>query len=141
VQAENEQVTFRYYDNKGNRRYGTLPVYEFMRRFLQHVLPKGFKKVRYYGLFSPAKRALLHRIRLLLLIQKVTQAAATGEPEPQDRPAACPAPPVAVRCDAWSNLSQSGVDHRDEDRLSRSATAFGSGSGCFRPASLVACCW
>jgi hypothetical protein len=27
----------------------TLEVYEFMRRFLQHVLPKGFQKVRYYG--------------------------------------------------------------------------------------------
>ncbi len=95
VKVQNEQVTFRYDDNKGKRRYCTLPVQEFMRRFLQHVLPKGFKKVRYYGLFSPTKRALLHRVRLLLLIQKVTQAAATGEPEPQDSPLL---PPGSLPC-------------------------------------------
>ena len=96
VKVQNEQVTFRYDDNKGKRRYCTLPVQEFMRRFLQHVLPKGFKKVRYYGLFSPTKRALLHRVRLLLLIQNVTQAVATtGEPEPQDSPLL---PPGSLPC-------------------------------------------
>ena len=84
VKVENEQVTFRYYDNKGKRRYCTLPVYEFMRRFLQHVLPKGFKKVRYYGLFSPAKRALLNRVRLRLLIQTPPPAALSREPQEQD---------------------------------------------------------
>jgi len=31
-----------------------LPVMEFMRRFLQHVLPRGFVKVRYYGFLSPS---------------------------------------------------------------------------------------
>ncbi len=95
VQAENEQVTFRYYDNKGKRRYCTLPVQEFMRRFLQHVLPKGFKKVRYYGLFSPAKRELLNRVRLLLLIQTVSQAVATDEPDAQDSPLL---PPGSLPC-------------------------------------------
>jgi hypothetical protein len=95
VKVENGQVTFRYNDNKGKRRYCTLPVEEFMRRFLQHVLPKGFKKVRYYGLFSPAKRELLNRVRLLLLIQQVPQAAATGEPEAQASPFL---PPGSLPC-------------------------------------------
>jgi hypothetical protein len=95
VKVENEQVTFRYYDNQGKRRYGTLPVQEFMRRFLQHVLPKGFKKVRYYGLFSPAKRELLNRVRLLLLIQTVSQAVATDEPDAQDSPLL---PPGSLPC-------------------------------------------
>ena len=31
----------------------TLDAFEFMRRFLQHVLPKGFMKIRYYGFMSP----------------------------------------------------------------------------------------
>jgi hypothetical protein len=84
VKVENEQVTFRYFDNKGKGRYCTLPVMEFMRRFLQHVLPKGFKKVRYYGLFSPAKRELLSRVRFRLLIQAATLAAASDETGEQD---------------------------------------------------------
>jgi len=37
-----------------------------MRRFLQHVLPKGFVKVRYYGFFSPSKHRMLPRLRRLL---------------------------------------------------------------------------
>jgi hypothetical protein len=84
VKVDNEQVTFRYNDNKGKRRYCTLPVQEFMRRFLQHVLPKDFKKVRYFGLFSPAKRQLLNRVRLLLLIQTPPPAGTSREPQAQD---------------------------------------------------------
>ena len=39
---------------------------EFLRRFLMHVLPKGFHKVRYYGLWHPSKRDLQQRAWLLL---------------------------------------------------------------------------
>jgi hypothetical protein len=39
---------------------------EFIRRFLQHVLPKGFVKVRYFGFFSSGKRRILAMIRRLL---------------------------------------------------------------------------
>jgi hypothetical protein len=41
----------------------TLPALEFIRRFLQHVLPQGFHKVRYYGLCSPVPRPLLHQLQ------------------------------------------------------------------------------
>jgi Putative transposase/Transposase zinc-binding domain len=44
----------------------TLPAHEFIRRFLQHVLPQGFHKVRYYGLWSPVHRPLLHQLQLWL---------------------------------------------------------------------------
>jgi hypothetical protein len=44
----------------------TLPAMEFIRRFLQHVPPKGFHKVRYYGLLSSANRPLLRQVQLLL---------------------------------------------------------------------------
>jgi len=44
----------------------TLPAQEFIRRFLQHTLPKGFTKVRYYGLLSPVNRKTMKRLQLLL---------------------------------------------------------------------------
>jgi Putative transposase len=45
---ENRQVTFRYHDNRSQKICRvTLPAMEFMRRFLQHVLPRGYSKVRY----------------------------------------------------------------------------------------------
>jgi hypothetical protein len=51
--------------------------------------------VHYYGLFSPAKRALLNRVRFLLLIQTVSPTAATDQPETQDSPLL---PPGSLPC-------------------------------------------
>ena len=47
-----------------------LPGVEFLRRFLQHVLPRGFHKVRYYGLWHHSKRDLSSRAWLLLILEK-----------------------------------------------------------------------
>ncbi len=67
VKVDNDEVTFWYQDSHTKkRRYLTLPAQEFIRRFLQHTLPKGFVKVRYYGLFSPSYRPRLHQLRLWL---------------------------------------------------------------------------
>jgi hypothetical protein len=61
------QVTFEVRDSQsGAMRICTLPAEEFMRRFLQHVLPRGFVKVRYYGFLSSGKRKVLGAIRRLL---------------------------------------------------------------------------
>jgi hypothetical protein len=71
LKLEDDQVTFRYKDSETHEsRSCTLPAEEFIRRFLQHVLPKGFVKVRYYGLFSPAHRALLPQLRLFLSLEQ-----------------------------------------------------------------------
>ena len=52
IQVADGRVTFRYQtSDTGQWRTCTLTAEEFLRRFLQHVLPKGFVKVRYYGLF------------------------------------------------------------------------------------------
>jgi len=60
-------VTFRYQDYQSKKmKIMRLPVFEFMRRFLQHVLPKGFQKVRYYGILHPKRRLLFNIIRLLM---------------------------------------------------------------------------
>jgi hypothetical protein len=45
----------------------TLPVDEFIRRFLMHVLPNGFHRIRHYGLFaSPRRAANIAHLRKLL---------------------------------------------------------------------------
>jgi hypothetical protein len=47
-----------------------LPAEEFLRRFLQHVLPKGFRRVRTYGFLSPAARESFARLRALLGVER-----------------------------------------------------------------------
>ncbi len=64
---DNGNVTFRYQESAtGSLKRMTLPANEFLRRYLQHILPQGFHKVRYYGLLSPANRLTLKRVQLLL---------------------------------------------------------------------------
>ena len=79
LSIENGRVTFRYKKTgkckkkwKSRWRTMTLPVMEFMRRFLQHVLPRGFHKIRYYGILSPANQSLLARVRLAMAHQTTT---------------------------------------------------------------------
>jgi hypothetical protein len=63
----NGQVRFHYRDNQSQQiRHVTLPALEFIGRFLQHVLPRGCVKVRYYGIWSPSRRPQLDRARDLL---------------------------------------------------------------------------
>ena len=58
------KVTFRFKDSNTKRtKLVTLPAQEFIRRFLQHVLPFRFRKVRYYGFLSPRNKEQLEQIR------------------------------------------------------------------------------
>jgi hypothetical protein len=61
VAFDGERVTFKWKDSraKGDARYKlmTLDADEFIRRFLIHVLPDGFHRIRHYGLFANANRA------------------------------------------------------------------------------------
>lgn len=71
VGLDDHGVTLRYKKRKSNRwRTCRITGEEFLRRFLQHVLPKGLHKVRYFGLWHPAKHALVARARLLLLLDR-----------------------------------------------------------------------
>lgn len=68
VAVQGRQVTFSYRKSGSNRtRTTTLDVLEFIRRFLQHVLPCGFMKVRHYGFMNSACKVSLARLRLLVL--------------------------------------------------------------------------
>jgi len=67
AQLAHGNVTFAYKESATDQlKHCTITATEFIRRFLQHVLPNRFIKVRYYGLLSPAHRPLLQKARLLL---------------------------------------------------------------------------
>lgn len=67
VKVENRTVFFRYKKPHSQRwRTMALEVMEFIRRFLQHVLPAGFMKVRYYGFMNPNSSASLDEIKTLI---------------------------------------------------------------------------
>jgi hypothetical protein len=69
LDMDQTHVTFRWKDRNANGwRTERLPGVEFLRRFLQHVLPRGFHKVRYYGLWHPSKRDQSHRAWVLLIL-------------------------------------------------------------------------
>jgi hypothetical protein len=91
VALDGERVTFRYKDYAADGRHKTMVLagHEFIRRFLQHVLPSGFVKIRHYGLLANRYReANLRACRTVLLV--VTLAAllmparddSTGQPSP-----------------------------------------------------------
>jgi hypothetical protein len=66
-QLHDGQVTFAYKESATEQlKPCTISATEFIRRFLQHVLPPRFIKVRYYGLLSPSNRQLLQQARHLL---------------------------------------------------------------------------
>src|SRR5262249_29320882 len=88
-QVADDVVTFRYTEGKtGAQKRARLPVDTFIGRFLAHVLPKGFVKVRYYGLLTVGKRRLLAEVRSILALR---QAA-----PPPPRAAAAPEPLVTI---------------------------------------------
>ena len=89
-------VTFRYKDYRrdGAARYGTMTLNadEFIRRFLLHVLPKGFHRIRHYGLLaSGGRKDNIGRARLLLGVPPpAEEAEPTGEGEQPDTRPPCP---------------------------------------------------
>jgi len=86
-------VTFRWkdYRAKGRTRYKamTLAPEEFMRRFLLHVLPGGFHRIRHYGLLANSSR------RANLTLARELLCAPAPEPAPKDGDA-CTKPPTFV---------------------------------------------
>lgn len=68
VKVEKGKVSFEYYDNRdgGKLKVMTLTAVEFIRRFLLHVLPNRFMRIRHYGLHHGSCRAKLEKARRLL---------------------------------------------------------------------------
>lgn len=77
LELRDGRVTFRYKDYADDHRQKTMTLAadEFLRRFVQHVLPKGFVKIRHYGLLANNQRAArLAVCRRLLLVANVAAA-------------------------------------------------------------------
>jgi len=84
VSADETQVTFRYrHSASGENRTSTLPVETFLDRFVAHILPKGFVKVRYYGFFRTGVRASLRRIRAQLMLFRSHDLLDRAIPQPK----------------------------------------------------------
>ena len=99
VALDDASVTFKWkdYRAKGHDRAKlmTLAIHEFIRRFLIHVLPDGFHRIRHYGLFANGGRAAnIARARQLLNAPVVknepTDTDSTGDAEPQALSHPCP---------------------------------------------------
>jgi hypothetical protein len=91
IACDERGVTFKWKDYRieGPERYGvmTLATDEFIRRFLMHVLPSGFHRIRYYGMLTSSKRAenVARARKLLLTLPPVIPIdaikAATAKPD------------------------------------------------------------
>ncbi len=96
VSLDARGVTFRWKDYRAEgvarRKLMTLDAAEFIRRFLIHVLPGGFHRIRHYGLFANAARsANLAKVRALLHPPPPPPAAQDdAEPPIPEPPRACP---------------------------------------------------
>jgi Putative transposase/Transposase zinc-binding domain len=91
VALDRNRVTFKWkdYRTEGRDRYKvmTLDVHEFIRRFLIHVLPTGFHRIRHYGLFASSKRVEnIARARELLVVPEPEPANALDGNDPHPCP-------------------------------------------------------
>jgi len=97
ISADENGVTFRYKDYRidGPGRYKTMTLAtdEFIRRFLLHVLPKRFHRIRHYGLLASGNRAAnIARARQLLAVSICSNAPDTSESTPTDEQRGLPHP-------------------------------------------------
>ena len=96
VATNDDTIAFRWKDYRvsGADRWKTMRLHphEFIRRFLLHVLPKGFHRIRHYGLFANANRAEnIAKVRTLL-------RAAPPAADPQQEPDVAPDAPQVLPC-------------------------------------------
>ena len=88
---DGDSVAFRYRETQTKKvRHMKLPAPEFIRRFLQHVLPSGFVKVRHYGLHHPSRKRTLVLVRAMLCLLRNRPIPAAPEPEEPLPPPRCP---------------------------------------------------
>jgi len=99
VSMSNGKVTFRWQHSQ-TRRWNTttLDSIEFIRRYLQHVLPRGFVKVRYYGLYAHRHREQLNTLRARLEKPVIEQPIGSSLPENEIPSAALVPKPILCRC-------------------------------------------
>lgn len=94
VANNNGLITFKYIESKtGTTQFRTLKGEDFLNLILQHVLPKGFRRVRDYGFLHPNAKKLLLLVQLIL---KVIIKAVIQQPRPVFKCPKCQSPMVIV---------------------------------------------
>jgi hypothetical protein len=117
VAFDGERVTFRWkdYAHQGERRTMTLTALEFLRRFVQHVLPRGFVRIRQFGyLASPCRTARLTLARTLLTCPRGPSLSGDAPATPPAAVWACPrcgAPMVIGRPLTVQQLARAWAGH------------------------------
>lgn len=112
------KVCFRWKDYRqdGERKSMSLAAGEFIRRFLLHVLPDGFHRIRHYGLFANGHRA--NKIELCRKLLAAPSTHVNRDGEDHDKAVANTDPPPCP-CLRWQN-----EDHRDTRRSSCKPRSF-----------------
>ena len=91
VAVDEDEVAFSYKDYRRGGRGGVMRLapHEFIRRFLLHVLPDGFHRIRHYGFLAKGDRGeSLARIRALLKVQRTLEPANQAQPSTTSEPKA-----------------------------------------------------
>jgi hypothetical protein len=117
VDVTDTHVTFRWkdYAHHNKRRTMTLSQEEFLRRFLEHVLPKGFPRIRYFGFLANRRRGeILPLCRSLLAAAPPVETAGTTVPTLLWRCPCCQGPMQIVEAltasrTPWANRGQVAI--------------------------------
>lgn len=84
IDYQNKMVSFQVknYKKGGAKQTQTLSTAEFIRRFGLHILPKGFTRIRHYGILSSGwKKVKLPNLQLMLVSREITPYVNTPKPE------------------------------------------------------------
>ena len=85
IDMDKTHVTFRYKNRKGGRWITSrIEGCEFIRRYLQHVLPKGFHKVRYYGIWHTSNSNHVSTLVGPMIVAAMMSGQAPAKPEGED---------------------------------------------------------
>ena len=107
--TDDDAVSFRWkdYRQEGRRKVMTLDAGEFMRRFLLHVLPPGFHRIRHFGFLANSHRAARLALCRQLLAQPVATRQGERDAEPDDHRCAppCQHKPEPDACPCCGSLS------------------------------------
>ena len=104
VSYDGKSVTFKWQKVGSSRwRKTTLSVMEFMRRYLQHVLPSGFMRIRHYGFLSHSFGVSIEKIRELIVAlgERFSRVRTRVEPPKPFKPLLCPKCRAAM---VWSHF-------------------------------------
>jgi hypothetical protein len=118
ISFENDQVTFRWkdYAHGNKKRKMTLAADEFLRRFLLHVLPRGFVRIRFFGFLANRCRADLLPLCRQLLAQQRESAPSSASPQSACGPCPkCSTPMLLIQRLSVTELAalRSQRDHLD----------------------------